>query len=129
MKHVARLQPIQLASLALIGLASCSATGDRAVPDMAPSRVVHLSFVSADEAARALDGSFARNGWSDLLGAGCDPAGLGLRSGRLVVTSEPHGNSLIIAAGPGHAAEVERALEFVRRLDVPRMAAAGGAGR
>jgi hypothetical protein len=94
-----------LALLGLPALTACSATGDRAVPDMAPAKVVYLTYVTAEEAAQALGDGFAR------------PVGAGV-----VVTAEPRDNALIIAAAAGRAEEVELALAFLRRIDVPRMA-------
>ena len=105
MQRAPRLLLAQLALLGLPALTACSATGDRAVPDMAPARVVSLSYLTADEAAQALDDGLAGSALAGVF-----------------VTAEPRDNALIIAAAAGHAEEVELALAYVRRIDVPRMA-------
>ena len=121
-----------LAGLAVLGPAACSTTHDRAVPELAPSQVVYLSHVSADVAAEALCGRFAqKDGAGHLQHPGCRHAAksggsAGSPSVWLVVTSEPRTNALVIAASAGHADELERALEMLKLIDVPKTASGHG---
>lgn len=121
----------RLAALALIGLTACSATRDRAVPNLAPSRVVPLAYVSAEEAAEAICVSFAqRAGAGKLQHPDCRHGGSNAtfdassKSVWLYVTTDPRTNSLIIAATADHAGEIDRALEIVRLIDVPKTTSA-----
>jgi hypothetical protein len=113
-------------------LAACSSGRTSAAPELAPSQVVYLSHVSAVDAAEALCGRFAQeSGAGHLQHPGCrhaatKPGGAAAAPAVwLSVTSEPRTNALIIAASPGHADQLERALEIVKELDVPAAAAKG----
>jgi len=118
----------RLALLGLIGLAACSSTGDsRAVPELAPTRVVPLAYVSADEAAEAICESYAqRAGAGKLQHPNCRHGGgnatydANSKTVWLYVTTDPRTNSLIIAATADHAGEIDHALAVVREVDVPK---------
>jgi len=127
MNHFARTLTARIAFLGLLVLTACSGTGDRAaVPVLAPTRVVPLAYVSADEAAEAICESYAqRAGAGKLQHPNCRHGGgnatfdASSKTVWLYVTTDPRTNSLIIAATADHAAEIDRALEIVRAIDVP----------
>ncbi len=118
----------RFAALALLGFGACSTTLDRsAVPDLAPTRVVPLSYVSAEEAAEAICESYAqRAGAGKLQHPNCRHGGgnatfdASSKTVWLYVTTDPRTNSLIIAATADHAVEIDHALEIVRVIDVPK---------
>jgi hypothetical protein len=116
--------------LALALAAACASDGTRATPSRAPAQVVPLAHITADEAAKALCDRYKKGGRAEKIHhGGCAYPGdddveirRRAREAWLIVTPDPRTNSLVLAVSAAHQEELERALEILKELDVPRTA-------